>query len=348
MTDVSHYDYELPRELIAQQPLPHRADARLLVVNRSSGTLAHRHVRDLPDLLEPADAVVLNDTRVIPARLVGRRTQTGGRWEGLFLRTDDEGHWRLLSKTRGKLRPGEPITLIDRRGQEGLRLWLLEKLPAGQWLAHPESEAPLLTVLDRFGRVPLPPYIRGGEMLQSDWQRYQTVFAARPGSVAAPTAGLHLTTALLDEIARRDVALCRVTLHVGPGTFRPMTARRVEDHVLDAEWGALETAAAETLLERRAAGGRIVAVGTTSVRVLESAAGGGRLQPWSGWTDLLIRPGYQFAAVDALLTNFHLPRSSLLMLARTFGGDELIRRAYQAAIDEQYRFYSYGDAMLIV
>ncbi len=348
MSEIDAYDYELPAELIAQQPLRRRSDARLLLVDRARQSLDHYHVRDLPELLDPRDALVLNDTRVIPARLVGYRTRTGGRWSGLFLAAAADGTWQLMSKTRGKLQAGEEVTLLDRVGVDGPQLTMLANLGEGLWAARPDTAEAPLELLERVGRVPLPPYIRGGEMRVEDVEQYQTVYAEQPGAVAAPTAGLHLTRTLLDQLAGQGVAVCRVTLHVGHGTFRPISAERLADHHLHAEGGRITAETAEALNARRRLGGRIVAVGSTSLRLLETAARDGRLQGWSGETELFIRPPYRFQATDALLTNFHLPKSSLLVLVRTFGGDQLLRRAYQAAIDERYRFYSYGDAMLIV
>ena len=347
MTDLADYDYALPRELIAQFPLENRADARLMVIERAKGRWRHHFVRDLPELLLPGDCLVLNDTRVVPARLVGVRAQTGGRWEGLFLSATTDGAWRLLCKTRGKLAPGEAIALLDNEGQDDVRLALLEKQEGGVWLAQPLVEMETFALLERVGRVPLPPYIRGGEMRPSDRQRYQTVYAQRPGSVAAPTAGLHFTPALLERLQERGVRIARVTLHVGLGTFRPIEATRLEDHVMHAEWGQIDQAAVTAIETARRHGGRVIAVGTTCVRLLETAAQG-PLQPWSGETNLFIRPGHEFRAIDGLMTNFHLPRSTLLVLVRAFGGDELIRAAYEEAIRERYRFYSYGDAMLIL
>jgi S-adenosylmethionine:tRNA ribosyltransferase-isomerase len=348
LSHVDQYDYELPRELIAQQPLPRRGDARLMVVSRQAGTIEHTHVRDLPSLLREADSLVLNDTRVVPARLVGMRVETGGRWFGLFLGVDSQGAWQLLCKTRGRLRAGDAIALQDRDGREAARLRLLVKLDDGVWAARPEPDQPAFELLERVGRVPLPHYIRGGEMVDADREDYQTVFARHPGAVAAPTAGLHFTPLLLEQIAGLGVALERVTLHVGVGTFRPIATELLEEHRMHREWGRIDAATAERLNARRSAGGRIIAVGTTSVRVLETAAAeDGRISAWEGETDLFIRPPYRFRAVDALLTNFHLPRSTLLVLVRTFGGDVLIRRAYDEAIRQPYRFFSYGDAMLI-
>ncbi|MCA9221689.1 MAG: tRNA preQ1(34) S-adenosylmethionine ribosyltransferase-isomerase QueA [Planctomycetales bacterium] len=349
MTDISQYDYHLPKELIAQEPLSRRVDARLLVVDRRRGELQHLHVRDLPELLDAGDCLVVNNTRVVPARLVGRRATTRGRWHGLYLRSDEHGLWLVLSKTRGKLQPGETIVLEDRDSDPAVELAMIAKLPGGVWAASPQSDEETWAILDRVGRVPLPPYIRGGEMLDSDLKNYQTVYASQPGAVAAPTAGLHFTPALLQEIHGRGVGLQTVTLHVGLGTFRPISSENLEEHAMHAEWGELSESAAEALNRTREAGKRIVAIGTTSVRVLETAADAqGRFAAWEGETSLFIRPPYQFRGVDALLTNFHLPKSTLLVLVRTFGGDELIRAAYEAAIQEQYRFYSYGDAMLIL
>ncbi|MFO0897639.1 MAG: tRNA preQ1(34) S-adenosylmethionine ribosyltransferase-isomerase QueA [Pirellulales bacterium] len=347
MTRTDHFDYELPAELIAQEPLAQRSDARLLVVDRRSGELSHRYVRDLPELIRPTDALVLNDTRVVPARLLGRRAATGGRWEGLFLRADEAGHWWLLCKTRGKLQPGERITL-EAPGTPPVSLYLISRLPWGGWLARPEIHEPTVSLLERLGRVPLPCYIRGGQMLESDRTRYQTVFAREPGAVAAPTAGLHFTPALLERLRGQGVEVSHVTLHVGLDTFRPIATDEIEAHPMHSEWGRITADTAARLAARRAAGGRIVAVGTTSVRVLETAAAAGALAGWEGETRLFIRPGHVFRAVDVLLTNFHLPRSTLLVLVSALAGEDLIRRAYAEAIRERYRFYSYGDAMLIV
>jgi S-adenosylmethionine:tRNA ribosyltransferase-isomerase len=348
MSELAKYDYELPRHLIAQSPLPHRADARLLVVHRASNSLVHKHIRDLPETLGANDCLVMNDTRVVPARLVGFRTRTGGRWEGLFLEATAEGLWRVMSKTRGKLVPGESVTLLNAQGKEDIRLDLGVQEPEGVWVVRPKSDEDTFRLLDRVGRVPLPPYIRKGEMVESDRKSYQTVYARVPGAVAAPTAGLHFTERLLDKIQQRGTTLSTLTLHVGLGTFRPIETDSLADHPMHAEWGEIGQATVEQILSCRGRGGRVVAVGSTSMRVLETAAAGGTLEPFTGRTDLFIRPPYQFQAVDALLTNFHLPRTTLLVLVRTFGGDDLVRRAYEEAVAEEYRFYSYGDAMLIL
>ncbi len=348
MAEIDKYDYHLPRERIAQRPLPCRSDARLLVVDRRQGRWEHSHVRNLLEFLDPADCLVLNDTRVVPARLVGFRTQTSGRWTGLFLAADDCGVWQVLSKTRGKLTAGETITLVDRQHDPVCRLALLSPGPDGQWLARPDTGEPTLELLERIGRVPLPPYIRDGEMVDADRENYQTVFAQKPGAVAAPTAGLHFTENLLNRIRAHGVQIEYVTLHVGLGTFRPVSVQRLSDHRMHSEWASLDAGTAERLNRARTDGGRLVAVGTTVVRTLETIAASGPLRAWQGETDLFIRPPYQFRAIDALMTNFHLPKSTLLVLVRTFGGDDLIRRAYEEAIREQYRFFSYGDAMLIL
>ncbi|REK12476.1 MAG: tRNA preQ1(34) S-adenosylmethionine ribosyltransferase-isomerase QueA [Planctomycetota bacterium] len=344
---MADYDYELPKRLIAQHPISRRSDARLLVVRRADDSLEHHHIRDLPGLLAKGDCLVINDTRVLPARLVGFRTATGGRWEGLFISCDEQGNWRLLGKSRGKLEPGEHIALTNEQLQEEFRLRLLLKEPEGSWIARPEVPGTPVELLERVGRVPLPPYIRHGEMVDADRDRYQTVFAERPGAVAAPTAGLHFTEALLKLLENNGVQIVRVTLHVGQDTFRPVSTDNLEEHQMHSEWCEITPEAVETIAKCRAGGGRSVAVGTTCVRVLETAARNGTLAPFSGPTDLFIRPPYEFRAVDALLTNFHLPRTTLLVLVRTFGGDALMRRAYEEAVREEYRFYSYGDAMLI-
>jgi S-adenosylmethionine:tRNA ribosyltransferase-isomerase len=348
MSELDAYDYELPKHLIAQQPLAQRSDARLLVVDRRSGTLAHRHVRDLDEILAPGDCLVANDTRVVPARLVGHRRDTRGHWEGLFLTADEQGTWQLLCKTRGKLQPGEIITLEDPAVRDDVGLRLVMKLDDGVWAARPESDENVWQILDRVGRVPLPPYIRGGEMVDADTQQYQTVFARQPGAVAAPTAGLHFTDDLLKRLAARGIQSTYVTLHVGLDTFRPISVESLTDHPMHSEWGQIEASTVERIDESRRAGGRVAAVGTTSVRVLETAAAQGKLRAWSGHTNLFIRPPYEFRGVDALMTNFHLPRTTLLVLVYAFGGRDLMRRAYQEAIEQEYRFFSYGDAMLIL
>ncbi len=307
-----------------------------------------RSVRDLPVWLAAGDCLVLNDSRVVPARLVGYRRATGGRWQGLFLAADEQGNWKLVCKTRSKLDSGDRIVLTDRNGKEAVELRMLARFDEGVWAARPESTESTWDLLQRIGRVPLPHYIRRGEMIDQDLQWYQTVYANQPGSVAAPTAGLHLTESLLQHLQQEGIDLARVTLHVGLGTFRPIKHEQIEQHQMHAESGSVSKAAVRQIETARQRGGRVVAVGTTSVRILETAAATGPLDAWSGQTNLFIRPPYRFRIVDALLTNFHLPRSTLLVMIRTLGGDALMHRAYQEAIRERYRFFSYGDAMLIL
>jgi S-adenosylmethionine:tRNA ribosyltransferase-isomerase len=348
MSELAQYDYELPENLIAQSPVMCRTDARLLVVDRKCNSLSHKHIRDLPEVLRPGDCLVINDTRVIPARLIGHRSKTGGHWEGLFVETSPDGLWRILCKSRGRLKPGDTITLLNAAGQEDIEFELGTKESDGTWIARPRTSEETFTLLERVGRVPIPPYIRKGEMVATDRENYQTVYAEVPGAVAAPTAGLHFTSKLLDQLKDLGVSLCHLTLHVGPGTFRPIKSENLAEHEMHTEWGCIKKESVDQINECRRRGGRVVAVGTTSVRVLETAAADGELKPFTGYTKLFIRPPYQFRIVDALLTNFHLPRTTLLVLVRTFGGDALLKHAYEEAVRERYRFYSYGDAMLIV
>ena len=343
------YDYQLPRELIARHPVEHRIDARLMLIDRKTGEIDHRYVRDLPDLLQPGDALVLNNSKVIPARLIGSRTSTCGKWEGLFLREEPAGVWEILSKTRGRLTVGETISLRDKEGREFPMLSVLARLDNGH-VAVKLLDGDRDEVLERFGRVPLPPYIRDGQMVDKDTESYQTVYAKHPGSVAAPTAGLHFTSDLIRHLQRKGVLTVAVTLHVGLGTFRPVVTEKLSEHTMHSEWGEIEESSVEKLKHCRENGGRVIAVGTTSTRVLESAAQatGEKYSNWSGWTDIFIRPPYDFQAIDCLMTNFHLPKSTLLALVSAFAGRELVMRAYKEAIEQRYRFYSYGDCMLIV
>lgn len=362
--ELDQYDYELPERLVAQTPLANRANARMMVVDRQKQTFEHRRVSNIVEYLRPEDALVLNDTKVIPARLIGRRASTGGRWEGLFLQYDSRGFWEIMSKTRGYLRPGEQIELMSSNGG-GMTRYL-------EVVAHTEAKTlivrPILkegedafSFLDRVGWVPIPPYIRSGRMVPEDRDNYQTVYAREPGAVAAPTAGLHFTKELLHDIAGIGVDVCAVTLHVGAGTFKPITVKKIAEHQMHSEFATISEDVVRRLEERKARGGRVIAVGTTSVRTLESASNVNpdgsidstglndyKLQPFSGQTNLFIRPPYQFKTVDAMLTNFHLPKSTLVILVRAFGGDALLKRAYEEAIAEDYRFFSYGDAMLIL
>lgn len=345
---IDDYDYELPRELIAQDPLPNRADSRLMIVNRKTGRIEHSHFREIGNILNANDCLVFNDTRVVPAQLVGKRASTGGRWHGLFLETSEQAIWRILCKTRGKLMPGETVVIENRSGVETMELEMLARLNDGEWAVRPRSEESWNEILNRFGRIPLPHYIRGGAMKDSDIRNYQTVYAKKEGAVAAPTAGLHFTPELLLALKQAGISIASVTLHVGIGTFRPIKVLRLADHEMHQERGQIDQDAIDKIRECQNRGGRVTAIGTTSVRVLETVGAEGELHPWNGETRLFIRPPYKFKLVDALVTNFHLPRSTLLVLVRTFGGDDLIQEAYRKAIEEKYRFFSYGDAMLII
>jgi S-adenosylmethionine:tRNA ribosyltransferase-isomerase len=336
--------FEPPPHLIAQRPCPERDQARLLVVDRATRTIRHHVFHELPELLASDDLLVLNNSRVVPARLLGRRAATGGKWQGLFLRSMPDGSWELLCQTRGRLSEGEEIAVEP----PPLRLRLLAKHPTGTWSARPSERGEAVEVLTRHGHVPLPPYIRKGEEADGDRERYQTVFARSAGSVAAPTAGLHFTPRVFDRLRQRGIAWTFVTLHVGAATFLPVPEWDITRHRMHREWAELPADAAAAVAECRRRGGRVVAVGTTSVRVLETAAANGPLAQWSGETDLFIRSPYQFLAVDALLTNFHQPRTSLLLLVSALLGEDLLREAYRTAIEREYRFYSYGDAMLIL
>jgi S-adenosylmethionine:tRNA ribosyltransferase-isomerase len=348
---AAEFDFDLPVELIAQQPAEPREQSRLMVLDRASGRIAHHRFAELPALLDGRDILARNNTRVIPARLIGHREATGGTWEGLFLRDLGDETWEVLATTRGKPIPGERVVV----GQ-GLRLVLESRGEAGRWIVRPLREessdcaAGALGLLERHGRTPLPPYIRKGRDAAGDRTWYQTIFALRPGSVAAPTAGLHFSEAIFQELAARGIGWVDLTLHVGIGTFRPIEAEEISNHVMHSEWAELSAGAAAELSARRARGGRIVAVGTTAARTLETAAaeGKGALSSFTGNTSLFIRPGHVFRGLDALVTNFHLPRSSLLVLVSALVGVDLIREAYREAIHRRYRFFSYGDAMLIL
>jgi len=346
------FDYTLAPDLIAQQPCEPRDRARLLVARRSDQTLAHHHFHDLPDLLNPGDLLVLNDTRVLPARLLGKRAKTGGKWEGLFLRELPGSTWEMLCQTRGTLIEGEVIDVVRspqrKQGVEEEPLLALRasmKLPDGRWQMQPLLAGSTIDLLDRVGQIPLPPYIRKGTANDKDRERYQTIYAHEQGAVAAPTAGLHFTQGVFDRLKDRGIGWTTVTLHVGVATFQPIQVEDYTQHPMHTEWGRLPQTSADAIRTCKSRGGRVVAVGTTSVRVLESVD---QLQAWQGETNIYIHPPYEFKIVDALVTNFHLPKTTLLLLVAAFAGTELIRQAYEVAIAERYRFYSYGDAMLIV
>lgn len=332
------FDYDLPPDRIAQHPAP-RGESRLLVLDRE-GFERHRQVRDLPALLRPGDLLVINDTRVIPARLFGHRPG-GGQIEILLTGKAGERDWDALVKPGRRAKPGTLITL-----DEGLTAEILEKEETGRHRLR--FTEPIEPHLERLGHIPLPPYIQREDEAE-DRERYQTVWARNPGAIAAPTAGLHFTQDLLDHLTATGIEIAEVTLHVGLGTFKPVAVDRIEDHRMDSErWEVGETTA-EAIRRTRERKGRVVAIGTTVVRTLESAAlsGDGEVRAGSGATELFISPGYQFRVVDVLLTNFHLPKSTLLMLVSAFAGRERVLAAYEEAIREEYRFYSYGDAMLV-
>lgn len=342
---TSAFDYALPPDRIAQHPRRRRDESRLLVLRREDGAIEHRVFRDVRDLVPAGDALVLNETRVFPARLVGRKP-TGAPAEILLLRPSPgaEGAlWEALVRPGGKLKPGRTVEIGD-----DLRVEIVDSTPEGGRIVRLVTPLPVDVALDRHGRLPLPPYVHR-EPGPEDAERYQTVFAREPGSVAAPTAGLHFTGSLLRALEAKGVRLVRVVLHVGIGTFRPVEVEDPALHRMHAEHFAVSPEAAAALNDVRAEGGRIWAVGTTVTRTLETVADeDGVIHPGAGRTSLFIRPPYRFRAVDRLVTNFHLPRSTLLMLVAAFGGYDNVVRAYRVAIERGYRFYSYGDAMLVV
>ncbi len=344
--DASLFDYQLPPERIAQYPAEQRDAARLLVCDRAAGGWEDRAFGELPELLRQGDCLVVNDSRVIPARLLGRLEPGGARVELLFVRAAAGSAWEALARPAKRCRPGAVIRL----GDGPARVRVIAVANEGRRIVEVDGGGSVQELLQRYGVPPLPPYIaRHQKPGQEDWERYQTVYAARDGSVAAPTAGLHFTPALLDRLRARGVAIETLTLHVGPGTFRPIRAARVEAHWMEAEEVTISAEAADAVNRAKAEERRVVAVGTTTCRALESAADeGGRVRSLSGPTDLFVYPGYRFKVIDALLTNFHLPRSSLLLLVCAFAGRELVLDAYRHAVEAGYRFYSYGDAMLVV
>ena len=346
---VSDFDFDLPEELVAQQPAPERDRSRLLVVDRAAGTFTDAVFGEIGRWLEAGDLLVVNDTRVFPARLVGRREPSGGRVELFLVREEEDGVWEALARPAARVRPGE--TVVFGEGEQRIEADVVERRDGGRRAVRFREYDRFWERLDVWGRTPLPPYIRraASEDARLDRDRYQTVYARERGAIAAPTAGLHFTPVLLDELAAKGVERAAVTLHVGYGTFQPVRVDVVEEHRVEPEMYEIGPAAAEAVAAARAEGRRVVAVGTTTTRALESATSEiGRLAAGRGVAELFIYPGYRFRTVDALVTNFHLPRSSLLMLVAAFAGHELILDAYRHAVRERYRFYSYGDAMLIV
>ena len=336
----SDFTFELPPELIAQTPIPQRDHSRLMCLDRQTGALEHRMFYELPSLLREGDCLVVNDSRVLPARLLGRRP-SGGAAELVLLRDLGGNEWECLCRPGKRLREGAEVIF----GDGELRAEIKEILPGGNRRVRFRYEGIFLEVLDRLGKMPLPPYIR--EELD-DRERYQTVYSRELGSAAAPTAGLHFTPELLETIRGMGITVCPVTLHVGLGTFRPVKEDNIEDHAMHAEFCTVPEQTAEQVNLCHQAGGRVIAVGTTSCRTLESFTDeDGTLQATSGWTDIFIYPGYRFRCIDALITNFHLPESTLIMLVSALAGREQVLHAYQVAIENRYRFFSFGDAMFI-
>jgi S-adenosylmethionine:tRNA ribosyltransferase-isomerase len=338
---TSDFYYDLPQELIAQTPLEKRDASRLLRLDRKSGKIEHGIFSDLPQYLRAGDCLVMNDSRVLPARLLGTRA-SGGAVEVLLLRDLGAGKWECLTRPGRKTQPGTALSF----GEGELTARVLSVAEGGNRIIEFQYDGIFLEVLERLGKMPLPPYIKAE--LQ-DQERYQTVYSREPGSAAAPTAGLHFTPELLRKITAKGVRECFVTLHVGLGTFRPVKAEDIEDHEMHAEFCIIPEETAKIVTETKKSGGRVVCVGTTSCRTLESFANtDGTLDPQSGWTDIFIYPGYQFKCMDGLVTNFHLPESTLIMLVSAFAGREHTLNAYKAAVSERYRFFSFGDAMLII
>ncbi len=360
--DISLFDYHLPPELIAQRPAENRSDSRLMIINRESGVTSQKRFTDFPTCLHAGDCLVINDTRVFPARLLGGRRQSGGAVEICLVRpisSDRQDsqpsasslHWLALARPSARLNEGEEI-LFGLSGQKSAdKITLDQHWGEGVWRISFASEDSMRRLIESYGCAPLPPYIQR-QADESDSERYQTVYADKQGAVAAPTAGLHFTHETLETIRLKGIQIVPLTLHVGPGTFKPVTANDTDKHVVDPEWAELTPEAASAINGARRIGGSIVAVGTTVTRVLEYAAQrgageSGRLAPFSGMVDLYIQPGFEFRVVDELLTNFHLPKSSLLLLVSAFAGRALILKRYQQAVEEKYRFFSYGDCMFI-
>ncbi|WP_019776350.1 tRNA preQ1(34) S-adenosylmethionine ribosyltransferase-isomerase QueA [Streptococcus sobrinus] len=340
--NTQDFDFHLPEELIAQAPLEKRDSSKLLVIDHKKHTMLDTHFDHILDELNPGDALVMNNTRVLPARLHGEKPETHGHVEFLLLKNTQGDQWEVLAKPAKRLHVGTEVSFGDGR----LTATILEELDHGGRIVEFHYEGIFLEVLESLGEMPLPPYIH--EKLE-DQERYQTVYAKENGSAAAPTAGLHFTQELLEKIEAKGVKLVYLTLHVGLGTFRPVSVDRIEDHEMHSEFYQFSEEAAETLRQVKAAGGRIVAVGTTSIRTLETIGNkfDGQIQADSGWTNIFIKPGYQFKIVDAFSTNFHLPKSTLIMLVSAFAGREFVLEAYKHAVEEHYRFFSFGDAMFV-
>ncbi|MBQ6231439.1 MAG: tRNA preQ1(34) S-adenosylmethionine ribosyltransferase-isomerase QueA [Eubacterium sp.] len=340
--NVSDFNYELPEELIAQDPLLKRSDSRLMVVHRDSGEIEHKHFSDVIDYLNPGDCLVINETKVIPARLMGVKEETGAVIEVLLLKNKGNNIWETLVKPGKKMKPGTVVSF----GDGILKGEVMEVVEDGNRLIKFSYEGIWEEILDNLGEMPLPPYIT--HKLE-DKNRYQTVYAKNSGSAAAPTAGLHFTEELLKAIEDKGIKIARLTLHVGLGTFRPVKVEKIEEHHMHSEFYMISEECAEIVNETRRNGGRIISVGTTSTRTLESAADEeGFLKPCSGWTDIFIYPGYRFKCVNSLITNFHLPESTLIMLVSAFYDRKKVLEAYKEAVKERYRFFSFGDASMFI
>jgi S-adenosylmethionine:tRNA ribosyltransferase-isomerase len=340
---IEEFDYILPSSLIAQYPSPQREESRLMVVHRENGVIEHRTFRDIPDYLRPGDLLVMNNTRVVPARLIGKK-ESGGKIEILLIPSwnGTRGEWGVLIRGSGKVKPGTRIQFGESFYGE------LKEVKDGRGKISFSGQSEVMDILWKTGHIPLPPYIkRKDEPL--DWERYQTVVAERDGAIAAPTAGLHFTPSLLQSLRDQRVDITFITLHIGIGTFSPVKATNIEDHQMEAEWAEISEEASGEIEQTRVRRGKIIAVGTTTTRTLESFWNGNeRVRPGKGTTSLFIYPTYRFRVIDGLITNFHLPKSTLIMLVSAFAGKELLMEAYQEAVEKKYRFYSYGDAMLIL
>ncbi|MCR4430781.1 MAG: tRNA preQ1(34) S-adenosylmethionine ribosyltransferase-isomerase QueA [Tepidanaerobacteraceae bacterium] len=339
--DLKEFYYYLPQELIAQEPIKNRSQSRLLVLNRNTGRIEHRIFEDIVDYLNPGDCLVLNNTRVIPARLIGARKDTGGKIEFVLLKRIGINIWEVLVKPGKRARLGSEFVF----GNDRLRAKVMSITDEGSRIVEFFYEGIFEQLLDELGQMPLPPYIK---TKLEDRERYQTVYSTEPGSAAAPTAGLHFTNELLEKIRQKKVNTAFVTLHVGLGTFRPVKASRIEDHRMHEEYYEVSAEAAEMINKTKLKGNKIIAVGTTSTRTLETVGDiYGRVKPQSGWSGIFIYPGYKFKVIDGLITNFHLPESTLIMLVCAFAGKDKVFKAYEEAVKKRYKFYSFGDAMLI-
>ena len=347
---TENLNYDLPPALIAQHPAPTRTDSKLLVLNRQNNALTDTHFKNIADFLLPSDCLVLNDTKVLPARFFAIRT-TGAKLEGLFLNETTPGLWQVYLKGIRKIKPTETIQLKYRETEDFYNAQLIEKLTEGKCLLKITTNDPAEAILENIGFPPLPPYIkRSADPFQAeiDKKRYQTTYANKPGAIAAPTAGLHFTPTLIKKLKNKGISFAKITLHTGAGTFKPVTAANLKDHQIHEEKFIIDQENAQIINNAKDANNRIIAVGTTAVRTLETAAKNHHIQPTEATTKLFITPGYNFQIIDAIITNFHLPKSTLIALVAAFAGLEKTLNAYQHAIEHRYRFYSYGDAMLII